>query len=227
MTTSRCEGPILVAPREGNIRAERRPKGRSRVRLDHHGDTNVRNSFLFLAIPAALVSASLLVASAARAGGEGVVANPTPVISEEPPKEVPKTVSKPAKPLCTWYAVNVTVTEYGQATTDAEKKTWWKKFEEKALKEAKAFVKKNASAMGKTIMTAIIENTSILKAKDVIITYACVDSAGNVVSTKNVVLTDEYALAWWSAGAVVTGHEHEKASAIAKNKPTAMPTPAK
>jgi hypothetical protein len=146
------------------------------------------------AILAALVGACFLVASAAR--GEGVVANPTPVIGEEPPKqEVPKTVAKPAKPLCTWYAVNVNVTEYGQATTDAEKKTWWKKFEEKAVKEAKAFVKKNASALGKTVMTAIIENTSILKAKDVIITYACVDAAGNVVATKNVVLTDEYASA--------------------------------
>ena len=178
------------------------------------------------AILAALVGACLLVASAAR-GGEGVVADPTPVIGEEPPKEVPKTVAKPAKPLCRWYAVNVNVTEYGQATTDAEKKTWWKKFEEKALKEAKAFVKKNASALGKTVMTAIIENTSILKAKDVIITYACVDAAGNVVSTKNVVLTDEYASNWWTAGAEVTGHEHEKASAIAKNMPRTMPTPGK
>jgi len=179
------------------------------------------------AILAALVGASVLAATAAR-GGEGVYTPPGSTISEEPPKQdVPKTVAKPAKPLCTWYAVNVTVTEYGQAVTTAEKKTWWKKFEEAALKEAKAFVKKNASALGKTIMTAVIENTSILKAKDVIITYACVDGSGAVVATKNVVLTDEYAAEWWSAGAAVTGHEHEKQSAIAHNKPTMMPTPAK
>ena len=178
------------------------------------------------AILAVLIGASVLVASAAR-GGEGVIANPTPVISEEPPKEVPKTVSKPAKPLCTWYAVNVTVTNYGQATTDKDKKTWWKTFEEKALKEAKAFVKKNAGALAKTIMKAVIEDTTITKAMDVIITYACVDAAGNVVATKSVVLEDQYALHWWAGSQLVAGNEHDKSAAIAKNKPRTMPTPGK
>jgi hypothetical protein len=136
------------------------------------------------------------------------------------PKGPPKSVAKPA---CKWVVVKVSVTNYGTATTDKEKKEWMAKFEEKALDYAKKFVKDNASKMGKTILKAIV--TTITRTMDVLITYACVDDKGDVLETKVVgPIQDQYAMHWWTGAKIDEGNEAGKASAIAKNKPTKIVT---
>jgi hypothetical protein len=140
--------------------------------------------------------------------------------------DTPTTVSKPAAPACTWSAVKVSVTNYGHSASDAEKKKWWKQFEESVLDYAKEFVKKNATKLGKTVLKAVIEDTTISRTMDVLVTYACVGAGGDVVATKTVLLEDQYAVHWWTGGKLNEGNEHDKTVAIAKNQPRSPP-PAK
>ena len=113
----------------------------------------------------------------------------------------------------------MSVVDYGQATDEKAKKTWLQKFEEKALEKAKDFVKKNATTLQKTIVKAVIEDTTISRAKDVLVTYACVDPAGNVIATRVKQFEDKDAMHWWSGGKLDEGHEAEKHNALGRNRP--------
>lgn len=135
----------------------------------------------------------------------------------------PKTVDK--GPACKWVAAKVSVTNYGTAVTDKEKKEWRVKFEEAAVDYAKKFVKDNAGKLGKTILKAVIEDTTVTRAMDVLITYACVDDKGEVLETKVVgPIRDEYAMHWWTGSKINEGNESDKTVAISKNKPTKIVT---
>jgi hypothetical protein len=143
------------------------------------------------------------------------------VIGDDP-KGPPKTVEKPA---CKWVVVKVSVTNYGTAVTDKEKKEWRVKFEKAAVDYAKKFVKDNATKMGKTILKAIIEDTTITRTMDVLITYACVDDKGEVLETKVVgPIQDQYAMHWWTGSKLDEGNEAGKATAIVRNRPTTIVT---
>jgi hypothetical protein len=134
-----------------------------------------------------------------------------------------KTVAK--APACKWIPVKVSITNYGQASSEKERTEWKKKFDDGAVDLAKKFVKKFGSKMAKGVLKAIVEDTTITRAMDVLITYACVDDSDNVIATKVVgPIKDEYAMHWWVGGKEVDGNEHDRQAAIAKNKPTSQPT---
>lgn len=146
------------------------------------------------------------------------------VIGDDP-KPGPTTLEKAKVAACKWVPVKVSVTNYGTSVTDKEKKEWRVKFEKSVVDYAKQFVKDNASKLGKTILKAIIEDTTITRTMDVLITYACVDANNDVLETKVVgPIEDQYAMHWWTGAKLNEGNERDKAAAIAKNRPTTTVT---